>query len=245
MALDDFYREQSPQEQTNTQTPALPAKTGVDFWDKKQEITPYEAYLAKKYNGVSFEGKLDIRTMSATNTLKDIANLDQGIKNTSDYVGLIGDNAGFWSGLGRRLNKASGGIIPISSESAQYGARRQQNIGDTAQALAGGGKPTNAALERSDQIAGGDFQSPKEAYHRMSQVFDVQANALESKFTEALTKNLPTPYLEWIAMRAQDTRRKSDYLKNIKSASDFNYSEFLGEKKPSNPTNTIQRYGGN
>lgn len=170
--------------------------TGIEYWDKKEEITPYDAYLAKKFNDITFTGRLDInantKTQSVTKLMNDISDNLAGLENAEKYLDLGESEAGFWSGVGRKLNKWSGGVVGIGDKNARMQTIGQKVLYDYGKAQVGG-RPSNAAIEDAKAGFGGEFKSSQELAKRTGEMMGTMITALEAKMDQLERQGQPIP----------------------------------------------------
>lgn len=217
--------------------------TGIEYWDKKKEITPYDAYLAKKFNDITFTGRLDInantKTQSVTKLMGDISQDLTSLKNAEDYLGLVENQAGFWSGLNRFANAATLGTIPISAENSRYQNIAQRLFYDIAKSQVGG-RPSNEAVRDIKKGFGGDLERAGAKYARTGQGMSTILNGLETKMEQLERQGQPIPPLliaQWQYYRE---------LSNAAQDSDFNYSKYIknyqGGQQAQSKTTTPKPY---
>lgn len=206
--------------------------TGIKYWDEKKEITPYDAYLAKKYNDITFTGNLNInantKTQSVTKLMGDISQTLAGLENLEKTLELGEKQAGFWSGIGRKLNHFSGGIIPISEDNARYQSLTQQNFYNIARGS--GGKITNAMVEDFKKGAGGEFKSPSEQAKRQGETMRIALTNLGTQIEQLERQGHPIPpLLIWQWNRYNALAQAATTQKN------FQYSKWWEQQQKNQP----------
>lgn len=224
-------------------------QTGIKYWDEKKEITPYDAYLAKKFNDINFTGRLDInantKTQSVTKLMSDISDNIAGLENAEKYLELGESEAGFWSGVGRKLNKWSGGIVGIGDKNARIQTIGQKVLYDYGKAQVGG-RPSNAAIEDAKAGFGGEFKSAKELSKRTGEMMGTMITALETKMDQLERQGQPIPPL--LIQQWQYYKTLADTAKTQK---DFKYSDWNKKRQnqaqntqtnTQNPSNQITPY---
>lgn len=207
--------------------------TGIKYWDEKKEITPYDAYLAKKYNDITFTGNLNInantKTQSVTKLMGDISQDLAGLANAEKYLELGEKQAGFWSGIGRKLNTWSGGIVGINDDNARLQTIGQKVLYDYGKAQVGG-RPSNATIQDAKAGFGGEFKSPKELTKRTGEMMGTMITTLESKIEQLERQGHPVPPLliwQW--------NRYNALAQAARTQKNFQYSQWWEQQQKNQP----------
>lgn len=221
------YLKEKPREQTPSPEPEpqqeearnLPS-TGIADLDRRVktgDLNMFDYYLAKNYLGVDLNaqvnGTMELRQKIANRT-QATQNIYQTLKALDLGDGLIHkfqDNSGIYSGLRRKLNEMSSGIIGVNANMAEFMTAMGQYVYSLASAINGGGKVTNQAVNDAHKIIDAGFRGKEENTARMGEAQSMQLKLLLRQMGEvqALGGKVPKEVLDAL----HKYRQKNAYIK--------------------------------
>lgn len=147
---------QTPPQPQEAQTPTNLPSTGIADLDRRirsNQLNMFDYYLAKNYLGVDLNaqvnGTMELRQKIANRT-QATQNMYQTLKALDLGDGLIHkfqDNSGIYSGLRRKLNEMSSGIIGVNANTAEFMTAMGQYVYSLASAINGGGQSYEPSRE--------------------------------------------------------------------------------------------------
>ncbi|CRF48110.1 hypothetical protein HHE02_14200 [Helicobacter heilmannii] len=220
----------------NEQVPSS-ASTGIKDLDRRVktgDLTMFDYYLAKNYLGIDLNaqvnGSVELRQKIANRT-QATQNMYQTLKALDLGDGLINkfqENSGIYSGLRRKLNEMTGGIIGVNANTAEFMTAMGQYVYSLASAINGGGKITNQAVNDARNIIDAGFRGKEENTARMGEAQSIQLKLLMRQMGEvqALGGKIPKEALDAL----NKYRQKNDYIKKTNGKIDkHTYSKIGGQ----------------
>lgn len=207
---------------TQAQAPRTPREvryrsTGIDYFDKKPELTVLDAQTARGLGldislNANINANVKAKFMSGNKSMQDIMNTINDLDNLNEQINLVPEYARFSSGLRRKANDISGGIIPLSADGARYAALDKANVFSTARAISNG-KVTNQVLNEAKDTYGSGFRGKDEMFARLAQATDAHLISLKNQINEHLGKGFEVPAEVWLELNKYE--KKAEHLQKV------------------------------
>ncbi|TQR42937.1 hypothetical protein DMB95_00100 [Campylobacter sp. MIT 12-8780] len=222
--------------------------TGVRYLDDKiraDNVSMYDAYLAKKYLGIDNEkfsslvhdGVMAIKGVGGTASMDKMG---QDVEANNAYLRAIlksQGNLGTSSGLSRMLNFATNKLWGLDSNHAEFVTEMGNVVGAHARNLTGNGRTTEGARKDAQMQLGVGFTDEKQFLGQMLSAMKSTAVSQGETIKNNINKSLPVPQsvLENFARQ----QRAIDFVeKSANSNKPFNYKAFYelinGKQKAAN-----------
>lgn len=228
--------------------------TGIAYFDKKIQngnVSPYDAYLAKKYIGmdITLNGRLALdmkmqannKSISGTPVYNEIRETISGLEITDRVIkgadkeagGLIFShkNAGVFGGINRWLNDKTGGLWGLNPNAKEYKNDVNTMVYSTARAQTRG-KTTNMAIQDAKDAYSAGVRGVEEMQAGVNQARDVQLEYLKSQIYDAQARGyeLPPEIFAFYDMQRQKSAliKQGNYNENAYKEIDSKYSRYLG-----------------
>lgn len=214
--------------------------TNIPYFDehiKNGTLTPYDAYLARKFLNIDLTMNANInmdakvKSLSGNQAYKDIKQTleglevgDQVIQDAGEKAGGIvfkHDNAGFFGGLNRKLNEATGGIWGLGDDASAFHAKSNSLVYSIARAQ-GKGKTTNEQINDAKNIYAPSFRSPAEYRSKIAQAQEIQLAYLQEQIQDLIARGYePTQHM---IEQYNKHKAKIDYIRSGKQFDKATYN---------------------
>ncbi|WP_104690203.1 hypothetical protein [Helicobacter felis] len=217
------------------QGPSAPPSTGIKELDDKiakRQLSMFDYYLAHNHLGLDLGGflggglelkqKIANRTKATADVYETIRALDLG----DNIINKAQENSGKLSGLARKLNQITGGLIPLSAELAQTDTAVNQYTYSTARAFTGG-RVTDQVLGDLKHITRFALRGAKENTARLGETQNINLNYLINSMRnlQALGGNITPDMLA----KLQEYKAKARYIQE--KGGDIDIKEYNALRK--------------
>ncbi|RDU51878.1 hypothetical protein CQA49_08050 [Helicobacter sp. MIT 00-7814] len=224
----DFTLPQAQVEQESAQMqgnypfvkPDFRRNTGIDYFDKKQNITLLDALLAKELGvslqkvdmnaNINMQADVDLkqRQIALTEALKQNRETTNALNTISDNINYIAEASGLGNYLSRGLSNATGGYWNPSDANKNILANGELVLNYLAKEVYGS-RPSNETMRYLRDLVDFKAKSPERIATDYAKILGLIANKLENNMNDLRARgfNVPQEMLDtYKGAKAQETK---------------------------------------